>query len=315
MQKGKCLVCLLLLCLLGCFNTKEEAGKATEQAMEASGVVAINAGFCDLFKKNKKQDYMLLKGRFEGCPIWVESAEGINQVKYKGSMPKVQVDKVEKDLELQAQTEVKLAYIAQRSGFLDEPDIQKKLIRLVGNLYMREKKLIQDISEDEKQAYYQSHKDEFEYPTVRFARHVLFEVNDEQNSKEAKAKAQDFYNTHSIKPMESGEFAGLAATLSKDIKTSWQGGLLPATAIKGKYMTVEPVIAKALFALKQGHISKPVKSTKGWHILYFARSVKGHPSTYKDVANLIHMKIQKQKYNDFIDFQLKSLGTTTRGSK
>ena len=111
-----------------------------------------------------------------------------------------------------------------------------------------------------------------------------------------------------MKQLTSGEFAAFAASLSKDNKTSWQGGLLPATAAKGKYMKLEAPMAKALFELKQGQISKPVKSSKGWHVLFFARAVKGHPSRYEDVSNLVYMKLQKKKYNEFIEYQLKSLG-------
>lgn len=310
----KYIACLLVLCALGCVKTTTGTEKPATTTKTSPKEVVQSIKFCDLFGHSDKQDQMVLKGRFEGCPIWVESAAALNQTKYQGSVPQAQVNKISEDLEKQAQTEVKLAYIAQRTGFLDQPDIQKKLIRLVGNLYMREKKLVQNISEDEKQAYYQAHKEEFGYPTVRYARHILFEVNDQHNSKQAKAQAQAFYKTHGNKKMASGEFASLAATLSTDTETSWQGGLLPATASKGKYVTVEPALAETLFDLERGQISRPVKSSKGWHILYFARAVKGYPSEYKDVANLIHMKLQKKKYNDFIDFQLKSLGTT-RGVK
>lgn len=164
-----------------------------------------------------------------------------------------------------------------------------------------------NITESEKRAYYEANKDQFNYPTVRFARHVLFDINDKQSEAKAKQLAQAFYETHRLKQMTSGEFAKYAATMSKDRSTSWQGGLLPATAPSGKYMTLEAPMAKALFELERGQISRPIKSSKGWHVLYFARPVKGYSTRYEDVASLVHMKLQKKKYNKFIDFQLKSL--------
>lgn len=75
----------------------------------------------------------------------------------------------------------------------------------------------------------------------------------------AKAKVDSIYQA-----LQSGaDFATLAKTLSDDKASGMRGGELGQF---GKGMMI-PDFEKAAYALKAGEISKPVKSTVGWHII------------------------------------------------
>ncbi|HSC82594.1 MAG TPA: SurA N-terminal domain-containing protein [Pseudomonas sp.] len=93
----------------------------------------------------------------------------------------------------------------------------------------------------------------------RRAAHILLEVNDKLTDEQAKAKLEDVR-----KRIEAGEnFAKLAKELSQDAGSAATGGDL-GFAAPGVY---DPDFEKALYALKKGEVSAPVKSQFGWHLI------------------------------------------------
>lgn len=93
----------------------------------------------------------------------------------------------------------------------------------------------------------------------RRAAHILIEVNDDVDDVTAKAKALDLE-----KRIAAGEdFTALAKANSDDLGSSLEGGDL-GYAGPGVY---DAVFEKALFALKEGEVSKPVRGDYGWHII------------------------------------------------
>ncbi|HYQ37500.1 MAG TPA: SurA N-terminal domain-containing protein [Pseudomonas sp.] len=93
----------------------------------------------------------------------------------------------------------------------------------------------------------------------RKASHILLETGDKLNDEQAKAKLEELR-----KRIEQGEdFAKLAKEFSKDPGSAANGGDL-GFAGKGVY---DPAFESALFALKVGEVSAPVKSEFGWHLI------------------------------------------------
>lgn len=264
---------------------------------------------CSLFEKRVENKKYKMSGKLHGCPLWVDSVDWSALSEKSRSVDPATIKKILQRSEDEAVSEVKLALIAERAGFLERPDVQKKVLRMIGNLYVQDARLNKQISEQDKKSYFEENKGEFDMPDMRFGRHVMFKITDDQTEQSARDKAMAFYRQHAYQKMESGDFAALAAQLSEDQTTSWQGGLLPVTAKEGDKMKVDASLAEALFDLSEpGMMTKPVKSSQGWHIIYYAREVKGITARYEDVQNIIHMRMEKDQFQEIVDREAKKYG-------
>jgi peptidyl-prolyl cis-trans isomerase D len=109
---------------------------------------------------------------------------------------------------------------------------------------------------------YETQKSHYVAPEQRLASHILIKVAknaDAAAQKAALAKAQEI-----DKQAKSGkDFAALAKADSDDLGSKAQGGDL-GWLEKG---VTDPAFESALFAMKKGDISDPVKSDEGYHII------------------------------------------------
>ena len=95
--------------------------------------------------------------------------------------------------------------------------------------------------------------------------------------------------------MTSGEnFAALAKKFSEDPSSKKQGGKLPIS--KGRQV---PEFDKAAFALDAGEISRPVKTTYGWHIITALTAIKKQKTTpLSEVRPAIRQQLLQQEKTD-----------------
>ena len=107
------------------------------------------------------------------------------------------------------------------------------------------------VSDSELRKYYDSHKQQYSQPATRQVRHILVKK---------KALADQLY----ARLKNGADFAALAKKYSTDTVSAKSGGKLLPSVSKGQ--TVPP-FDKAAFSLKTKEISKPVRSTYGWHII------------------------------------------------
>jgi parvulin-like peptidyl-prolyl isomerase len=112
------------------------------------------------------------------------------------------------------------------------------------------------VSDGDLKKYYNSHKKQFSQPASRDVRHILVKK---------KALADDLY----AQLKNGADFAALAKKYSQDPGSKTQGGKLPVS----KGQTVPP-FDKAAFSLKKNELSKPIKTTFGWHIIEPLSDVK-----------------------------------------
>ena len=118
-----------------------------------------------------------------------------------------------------------------------------------------------NISDDEIQAYYDDHPNEFQNPKTVEARHILIEVDQDAGPEkvaEAKNRIEDILQ----KAQEGQDFAELAKQYSEGPSKD-KGGYLGT--FKREAM-VKPFADKA-FAMKSGEISDPVRTSFGWHLI------------------------------------------------
>jgi parvulin-like peptidyl-prolyl isomerase len=129
--------------------------------------------------------------------------------------------------------------------------------------------------------YYKKNKQNYVQPESRDVRHILVKK---------KTLADSLYQRAA-----SGEnFAALAKKFSEDPSSKAQGGKLPIS--KGRQV---PEFDKAAFALDVGEISRPVKTTYGWHIITALTAIKKAKTTaLSEVKPAIRQQLLQQEKTD-----------------
>lgn len=132
------------------------------------------------------------------------------------------------------------------------------------------------VSDDEIKQYFEDNKEQF---SKRDASHIL--VEDEETAKEIKKKLD-----------EGEDFAKLAKEYSKDTANAEKGGELGSFA-KGQ-MVKE--FEDAVFSLKEGEISGPVKTQFGYHIIKLNKIEESLEDSKEQITKILTDK----KYADYI---------------
>ncbi|MDP3845114.1 MAG: SurA N-terminal domain-containing protein [Pseudomonas sp.] len=114
-----------------------------------------------------------------------------------------------------------------------------------------------EVKDEDLQSAYQ--KEIASLAEQRQAAHILLEVNDKLSDAQARAQIEALKQR-----LDQGEdFAKLAKEFSKDPGSATKGGDL-GYAAPGVY---DPAFEEALYGLKQGDVSAPVRSQFGWHLI------------------------------------------------
>jgi len=146
------------------------------------------------------------------------------------------------------------------------------------------------VSDDDAQAYYQSHLEQYKTPEQVKTRHILITVPKDADAKTeaaAKAKADDI-----LKQVKAGgNFADLAKKNSDDPGSKDQGGELPMIATS----SLDPAYAKAAMALNPGQTSGLVRSSFGYHIIQTESKQAAEVKPFSEVKASIVEQLQSQK--------------------
>lgn len=124
----------------------------------------------------------------------------------------------------------------------------------------------------------------------RHARHILITAGTDRSDAAAKALADEIEK----KLADGADFAALAAQYSGDPGSAARGGDL-GFAARGVY--VEP-FEKALFALKPGETSAPVKTEFGYHIIRLEAIKASEGQDFEQVREQLAASLREQKAQD-----------------
>ena len=147
------------------------------------------------------------------------------------------------------------------------------------------------VSDEELQAHYDSHKDQYTGAERRTVAHILFTVEDAGKDAEVKAKAESVL----AEVNAGGDFATLVAQHSEDSLSKDKGGQLDPIE-KGFQ---DPGFDEAVFALAApGTVSSLVRSEFGYHIIKLLNVTGGDVQPFEDVKASIHDTIASTKVYD-----------------
>jgi peptidyl-prolyl cis-trans isomerase D len=152
------------------------------------------------------------------------------------------------------------------------------------------------VADADLQDYYAKNKNRYISTEQRHAHHILVAVNPKVDAAAALKKAQDI----EAKLKTGGNFEALAKQYSDDVGSSGQGGDL-GFAERG---SLEGPFGDALFAMKTGDVSAPVRSKEGYHIIRLDEIVPAKGKTFEEArADVLDQLRHDRAADKFGDIQ------------
>lgn len=145
----------------------------------------------------------------------------------------------------------------------------------------------QEVSDEEIKQAYDEYRVSETAKEQRHASHILIEANDERDDAAAEKLAGEIHD----RIVKGEDFAALAKEYSDDIGTRNKGGDL-GLAAKGAYV---PEFEQALFALKKGEVSAPVKTEFGYHVIRLDDVVAAKVKPLDEVKAQLVADVQQAK--------------------
>jgi parvulin-like peptidyl-prolyl isomerase len=164
-----------------------------------------------------------------------------------------------------------------------------KKVTLINELLQKELAGAANVSEKDAQDYYNNHKDEFMMHSQIRLSQIVVPTEDEARKVFEQLK-------------QGGDFAKVAADVSTDKKSAKAGGDMGLF----KQGELAPQIEEAVFKLKKGEISMPVKLQDGFHF-FKVTDVKGNIVDFDKVKGMITQNLTNQKQKEAFDKFMESL--------
>jgi peptidyl-prolyl cis-trans isomerase D len=150
-----------------------------------------------------------------------------------------------------------------------------------------------EVTDDKLKTYYEEQKEQYSTPERRKISHILFAVNAKTDDKAALEKA-----LKAQQDLKSKDFSALAAEVSDDKLTAKKGGDLGLFIVG----SMEKSFEEAASALKLAEVSKPVKSSFGYHLIKVTELVPGEVKPFGTVKDEVTKSYQKaQAENAFYE--------------
>jgi foldase protein PrsA len=143
-----------------------------------------------------------------------------------------------------------------------------------------------NVSADEVESYYLTHKDLFSQTLMVHARHILLENESQADVVGAEAR-------------RGADFAALANAYSKDKATAGNGGDLGWI----ESGTMDPALEEALFSLQPGQVSDVITASDGFHIVEVLERREASAPPFSEVAGkATEMLTNRRKEEAFSDW-------------
>ena len=179
-----------------------------------------------------------------------------------------------------------LSQEAKRRGIDESPDFVKKLEevreRMITQMLIQEEMSKIEVSDEEIVEYFNRYRSRFRIPETVRVRHIL--VSTEAEAKEIQGRLN-----------KGEEFEKLAQEVSTDTRTKQQGGdlgFLERTRCQRRYGYS---FANAAFSLKEGDISEPIKSRRGYHLIKLEEKREAGEQTLDQVREIAKSRASREK--------------------
>lgn len=193
--------------------------------------------------------------------------------------------------------EEKLLYqAALKKGLDKDPKVQKVMV----NSLLRDEVYNQvrnsDFTDEQLQAYYDAHKEEFVVPEKVQIKRILIKVTDERPDDKAKAEAERIRGEVAKKP---DSFKDLAAKFSEDPYRRRGGdvGFVPRSGKPG----LDPEIVNKAFEIPVDSVSPVFKTSEGYNIIQVSNKRERVERTFAQMKGSVLRKVKNDKLKELYD--------------
>ena len=191
----------------------------------------------------------------------------------------------------------KLLYKAALAKGLDQdPKVQKVMVNTLLREEVYSSVRNSDFNDEELQAYYEAHKDDFVVPEKVQIKRILIKVDDDTDDAAAKAKAEELRGQ--LKK-DTDRFKELAAKNSED-PFRRRGGDVGFVAKTGKPGLDDAVVAKA-FEMNVGQLSEAFKTDEGYNIILVANKRERVERTFQQMKGSVLRKVKNERLKELYE--------------
>ncbi len=148
---------------------------------------------------------------------------------------------------------------------------------------------------EEEKAYYDKRADNYQEAKVKVI-YISFVANPPKDNPKARTEEQAKAKIEEIRKQvaDGGDFGKLAADNSEDKASAAKGGDFGSITRTSGY---PENIKTAVFALKEGEVSQPVRQPNGFYLLKLEK-LEAHPFT--EVESKIHSQLQQEHFQEWV---------------
>ena len=193
--------------------------------------------------------------------------------------------------------EEKLLYQkALKLGLDSDPKVQKVMVNTLLRQEVYSAIRNSDFTDDELQAYYNEHKDDFVVPEKAQVKRILVKITDERPEADAKAEADGI---HAELKADIKQFKELAAKHSEDPYRR-RGGDVGFVPRSGKPGLDQAVVDKA-FELDVDTLSEPFKTSEGFNLIYVANRRDRVERTFQQMKGSVLRKVKNERLKEMYE--------------
>jgi len=156
------------------------------------------------------------------------------------------------------------------------------------------------ITEEEARKFYEENKQMFTKPETVHAYHILLKLDENASGEEEQKIREKIQKIYNEAVQKGADFQELARKYSEGPSAARGGDL--GTFGRGRMV---PEFEKAAFSLKEGEISKPVRTKFGYHIIKVTEKQEAKTPEFDEVKDTLLKVLTERKINqvfsDFID--------------
>ncbi len=191
----------------------------------------------------------------------------------------------------------KVLYLKALDKGLDrDPKVQKVMINTLLRDEVYGTVRNSDFGEEELQAYFEAHKDEFVVPEKVQVKRILIRVKEDRSDEDAKAEAERLHGELVANP---AQFKDLAAKHSED-PYKRRGGDLGFLSRDGKPGLDSALVDKA-FELEVNQLSEVFRTDEGYNILMVANKREAVERTFQQMKGSVLRKVKNERLKTLYD--------------
>ncbi len=199
----------------------------------------------------------------------------------------------------------KLLYKAALGKGLDkDPKVQKVMVNTLLRQEVYANVRNSDFSDEELQAYYESHKDDFVVPEKVQIKRILVKAGKDRTEAEAQDIAKE---AHKRLKKDPSAFKDVAAKVSED-PYGRRGGDVGFVPRSGKPGLADSVVEKA-FSMKVDQLSEPFLTEEGVNIILVANKRERVERTFQQMKGSVLRKVKNEKLKEMYESYVANLRT------